>query len=68
MSLLLPVRPSTRFASTTGTRQATHNLFDAELQVFEGMSRAQFLFAPTAPESKEMFEEIAKFFDQHLGT
>jgi hypothetical protein len=39
---------------------------DAELQVFEGMSRAQYLFAPTTPESKEMFEEIAKFFDQHL--
>ena len=40
---------------------------DAELQVFEGMSHAQYLQAPTAPESKEAFEEIARFFDKHLG-
>ncbi|HTT05320.1 MAG TPA: alpha/beta hydrolase [Steroidobacteraceae bacterium] len=40
---------------------------DAELQVFEGMSHAQYVLAPTAPESKEAFEEIARFFDTHLG-
>jgi acetyl esterase/lipase len=36
------------------------------LQVFEGMSHAQYISAFTAPESKEAFEEIAKFFDKHL--
>ncbi len=40
---------------------------DAELQVFEVMSHAQYLYAPTAPESKEAFEEIARFFNKHLG-
>ncbi len=36
------------------------------LQVFEGMSHAQYISAFTAPESKEAFVEIAKFFDKHL--
>ena len=40
---------------------------EAELQVFEGMSHAQYNFEPTAPESKEAFTEIARFFDRHLG-
>ena len=40
---------------------------EAELQVFEGMSHAQYLFDPTAPETKEAFSEIASFFDKHLG-
>ena len=39
---------------------------EAELQVFEGMSHAQFL-DPYAPESQEAFTEIARFFDAHLG-
>jgi acetyl esterase/lipase len=40
---------------------------EAELQVFEGMSHAQYYFDPSMPESKEAFTEIARFFDKHLG-
>jgi acetyl esterase/lipase len=40
---------------------------EAELQVFEGMSHAQYYFDPFIPESKEAFTEIARFFDRHLG-
>jgi monoterpene epsilon-lactone hydrolase len=40
---------------------------EAELQVFEGMSHAQYNFDPYAPETKETFSEIARFFDKHLG-
>jgi epsilon-lactone hydrolase len=40
---------------------------EAVLQVFEGMSHAQYLFDPYAPETKEAFTEIARFFDAHLG-
>ena len=40
---------------------------EAELQVFEGYSHAQYLFDPTAPETKEVFSEIAAFFDRHLA-
>lgn len=36
------------------------------LQVFEGMSHAQYIIAFTAPESKEAFEDIARFFDKYL--
>ena len=32
---------------------------EATLQVFEGQSHAQYLFDPSAPETKEAFEEIA---------
>jgi acetyl esterase/lipase len=40
---------------------------EAELQVYEGMSHAQYIFDPYAPETKEVFTEIARFFDSHLG-
>jgi monoterpene epsilon-lactone hydrolase len=40
---------------------------EADLQVFEGVSHAQYYFDPYAPESKEAFTEIARFFDRHLG-
>ena len=40
---------------------------EAALQVFEGMSHAQYNFDPYAPETKEVFTEIAAFFDKHLG-
>jgi epsilon-lactone hydrolase len=40
---------------------------EAELQVYEGMSHAQYVFDAFAPESKESFTEIARFFDRHLG-
>ena len=40
---------------------------DAVLQEFEGMSHAQYLFDPYAPETKEAFTEIARFFAAHLA-
>jgi epsilon-lactone hydrolase len=40
---------------------------EAELEVFEGMSHAQYNFDPFVPETKEVFTEIASFFDKHLG-
>jgi monoterpene epsilon-lactone hydrolase len=40
---------------------------EAELQVYEGMSHAQYNFDPYASETKEVFTEIARFFDKHLG-
>lgn len=40
---------------------------EAALEVYEGQSHAQYLADTTAPESKEAFEEIARFFDRHLG-
>jgi acetyl esterase/lipase len=39
----------------------------SDLHVFEGMSHAQYLFVPDAPESKEHFAEISAFFDRHLS-
>ena len=64
---------------TTGTRDLflsntvrTHRKLrqagvEAELQVFEGYSHAQYTFDFTAPETKEAFTEIAAFFDKHLA-
>jgi epsilon-lactone hydrolase len=40
---------------------------EAVLQVFEGQSHAQYYRDVSAPETKEAFEEIARFFDRHLG-
>ena len=40
---------------------------DAVLQVYEGMSHAHYIRDDTAPETKEVFEEIALFFDKNLG-
>ena len=40
---------------------------DAALQVFEGQSHGGYMRDDTAPESREAFEEIAQFFDRHLG-
>ncbi len=40
---------------------------DAVLQVYEGQSHAHYLRDDTAPETKEALEEIALFFDKHLG-
>jgi epsilon-lactone hydrolase len=39
----------------------------AELQVFEGISHAEYLLIPDLPEAKEVFREQARFFDTHLG-
>jgi monoterpene epsilon-lactone hydrolase len=40
---------------------------EAELEVFEGQAHAQYYRDVNAPETKEAFEEIARFFDTHLG-
>jgi len=40
---------------------------EAELQVYEGMAHAQYNFDAFAPETRETFTEIARFFDKHLG-
>ena len=39
----------------------------ADLQVYEGMSHAQYNADVNAPETKEVYTTIAKFFDRHLG-
>jgi len=63
---------------TTGTRDLflslsalTHRKLrqagvDAQLHVYEGQSHAQY-YVPYAPETKEVFNEIALFFDKHLA-
>jgi monoterpene epsilon-lactone hydrolase len=40
---------------------------EAALQVFEGLSHAQYTINPNAPETREAFEEIARFFDAHMA-
>jgi monoterpene epsilon-lactone hydrolase len=40
---------------------------DAQLQVFEAMSHAQYLRDDTVPETRQVFEEIASFFSGHLS-
>ena len=39
---------------------------ESVLQVFEGMSHAQYALDPYSPESQEAFTEIARFFDAYL--
>ena len=64
---------------TTGTRDLflsntvrTHRALraagvPAALDVFEGMSHITWSQNPSMPESKAAFDEMAAFFDQHLG-
>jgi epsilon-lactone hydrolase len=64
---------------TTGTRDLflsntvrVHRKFreagvDADLQVYEGLSHAQYLFDPCGTVPKEVFGEITRFFDAHLA-
>jgi monoterpene epsilon-lactone hydrolase len=40
---------------------------DAQLEVYEGQSDAQYQFDDRVPEAKEAFGEITAFFDRHLG-
>ncbi len=40
---------------------------DAVLNVYEGLSHAQYLFNPAAPETEEVFKDIAAFFDKRLA-
>jgi acetyl esterase/lipase len=39
----------------------------ADLHVLEGLSHAQHLYDPTLTVPKEVFDEIARFFDAHLA-
>ena len=40
---------------------------ESTLQVFEGQSHAHYYRDVNAPETKEAFDEIVRFFDKHLG-
>jgi epsilon-lactone hydrolase len=40
---------------------------DARLHVFEGQSHAQYLFAPDAPETRELYTEMADFLTTRLS-
>ena len=40
---------------------------EAQLEVYEGQSHAQYLFDDRLPETAVAFGEIAEFFDKHLG-
>ena len=40
---------------------------EAQLEVFEGESHAQYQFDDRIPETQEAFGEITQFFDSHLG-
>jgi monoterpene epsilon-lactone hydrolase len=40
---------------------------EAQLEVFEGESHAQYQFDDRVPETREAFTEIADFFGKHLG-
>lgn len=40
---------------------------EAQLQVFEALSHAQYIRDDTAPETREVVHEIAAFFDRHLA-
>ncbi len=40
---------------------------DAQLHVFEGMPHGFYLSVPDAPESKEMYREVARFFAERLS-
>ena len=39
----------------------------ADLEVYEGLSHAQYLFDPMLTVPSEVFGEIARFFDEHLA-
>jgi epsilon-lactone hydrolase len=64
---------------TTGTRDLflsntvrTHRKLreagvEAELQVFEGFSHAYYTIDPFLPESREAYDEIARFLSAHLA-
>lgn len=41
---------------------------DAQLEVYEGQSHAQFGRDDRLPETREAYGEIASFFDRHLGS
>jgi monoterpene epsilon-lactone hydrolase len=44
-----------------------HSGIECDLNVFEGMSHAAFLFNPEIEECKDVFKEVSSFLDKHLG-
>jgi acetyl esterase/lipase len=54
-------------STVRGHRKLREAGVEAALQVFEGQSHGQYSRDVNAPETKEAFEEIANFFDAHLG-
>jgi epsilon-lactone hydrolase len=40
---------------------------EAQLEVYEGQSHAQYLFDDRLPETAVAFGEMGAFFDKHLG-
>jgi acetyl esterase/lipase len=40
---------------------------ESTLEVFEGQPHGAWYRDANVPESKDAFEEIARFFDKHLG-
>lgn len=40
---------------------------EASLNIYEGLSHAQYLFDPSASETREVFGDITTFFDAHLA-
>ena len=55
---------------TSGRKQGSRRSeagIDAELEVYEGQSHAQFSRDDRLPETREAYGEIVKFFEKHLG-
>ena len=54
-------------SNTVRVHRALHRAgVEADLEVYEGQSHAQYQFDDRLPEAKEAFTEIAAFFDKHL--
>ena len=54
-------------SNTVRVHRALHRAgVEADLEVYEGQSHAQYQFDDRVPEAKEAFTEIAAFFDKHL--
>ncbi len=55
-------------SNTVRVHRALHRAgVEADLEVYEGQSHAQYQFDDRVPEAKEAFTEIADFFNQHLA-
>ena len=55
-------------SNTVRVHRALHRAgVEADLEVYEGQSHAQYQFDDRVPEAKEAFTEISAFFDKHLG-
>jgi acetyl esterase/lipase len=49
----------------SGVRGGRHGVAAYRRRV-EGLSHAQYTINPDAPETREAFDEIARFFDRHM--